>query len=116
MEKKKEKETNVFDLDSIRKSMESKLGEDNSALIADDFASLITFNTEREKTLKSREDEITKLKRDKETLISANGNLLQQISRESEEVLKPKVIEKEDKKPFNFRDMFDEKGNFKKKL
>ena len=29
---------------------------------------------------------------------------------------KPKIIEKEDKKPFNFRDMFDEKGNFKKKL
>lgn len=113
---KKEEEQKVFDLDSIRKSMENKLGEDNSALIADDFASLITFNTEREKTLKSRDDEIKRLKRDKETLITANGNLLQQISQESEEILKPKKEEMKESKPFDFRSAFDEKGNFKKKM
>lgn len=115
MEKKKE-EKRAFDIDTFRKSIEEKLGEDNSALIADDFATLITFNAEREKSIKSRDDEISKLKRDKETLISANGNLLQQISQESEEVLKPKMEEKVEKKPFDFRSVFDEKGNFKKKM
>lgn len=115
MEKKKE-EKRAFDIDTFRKSIEEKLGEDNSALIADDFATLITFNAEREKSIKSRDDEISKLKKDKETLISANGNLLQQISQESEEVLKPKMEEKDEKKPFDFRSVFDEKGNFKKKM
>lgn len=99
--------------DDIKKSMEEKLGKENSSIIADDMASLITLNTEREKTLKARNDEIEKLKKDKETLITANGNLLQQISAESEEILKPKKEEKEEKKPFNFKSVFDSKGNFK---
>ena len=103
--------------DDIKKSMEKKLGKENSALIADDFASLLSFNSEREKTIKSKDEEISKLKSDRETLINANGNLLQQISRETEEVLKPKVEEKKEEiKNFNFRDMFDDKGNCKKHL
>lgn len=106
-----------MNFDDIKKSMEKKLGKENSALIADDFASLLSFNSEREKTIKSKDEEITKLKSDRETLINANGNLLQQISRETEEVLKPKVEEKKEEiKNFNFRDMFDDKGNFKKHL
>lgn len=102
--------------EDIRKSIDKKLGKENSSLIADDMASLITLNAEREKTLNSRDDEIEKLKKDKETLIQANGNLLQQISQESEEILKPEVKEKEEKKAFDFRSMFDDKGNFKKHL
>lgn len=103
--------------EDIQKSMVEKLGEENSALIADDMASLISYHAEREKTLKDRNEEITKLKKDKDMLISANGNLLQQINQESEEIFNPKIKEeKEDKKPFNFRDMFDDKGNFKKRL
>lgn len=103
--------------EDIQKSMEEKLGKENSALIADDMASLITYNTEREKTLKDRNEEITKLRKDKDMLINANGNLLQQINQESEEVFSPRIKEEEkESKPFNFRDMFDEKGNFKKRL
>lgn len=103
--------------EDIQKSMEEKLGKENSALIADDMASLITYNTEREKTLKDRNEEITKLKKDKDMLINANGNLLQQINQESEEIFAPKMKEEEKpSEPFNFRNMFDEKGNFKKHL
>lgn len=103
--------------EDIRKSMEKKLGKENSSLIADDMASLITFNAEREKSINNQNDEIEKLKKDKETLIQANGNLLQKISQESEEIFAPK-IEKEEKEktPFDFRSMFDSKGNFKKHL
>lgn len=99
--------------EDIQKSMEKKLGKENSSIIADDMASLITLNAEREKTLKARNDEIEKLKKDKETLITANGNLLQQISAETEEILTPKKEEKEEYKPFNFKSVFDSKGNFK---
>ena len=102
--------------EDIRKSMEKKLGKENSSLIADDMASLITLNSEKDKSITTQNEEIEKLKKDKETLIQANGNLLQKISQESEEILIPKTEEKEDKKPFNFHDMFDSKGNFKKHL
>ena len=102
--------------EDIQKSMSDKLGKENVSLIADDMASLITFNSEREKTLNERNEEISKLKKDKEMLIQANGNLLQQINQETEEAFKPKEKEQEEKKPFNFRDMFDEKGNLKKHL
>ena len=105
-----------MNFDEIKKSMEKKLGKENSALIADDFASLLSFNSEREKTIKSKDEEISKLKSDRETLINANGNLLQQISKETEEILKPKVEEVKEVKPFNFRDMFDSKGNLKRHL
>lgn len=104
--------------EDIQKSMEKKLGKENSALIADDMASLITYNSEREKALKDRNEEIDKLKKDKDMLINANGNLLQQINQESEEIFSPKLKkeDEEEKKPFNFRDMFDKKGNLKKHL
>lgn len=103
--------------EDIQKSMEKKLGKENSALIADDFATLITYNSEREKTIKDNKEEIDRLKKDKDMLINANGNLLQQINQESEEIFAPKVKEEEKpKEPFNFRNMFDEKGNFKKHL
>lgn len=103
-----------MNFDEITKSMEDKLGKENVSLIADDMASLISFNSEREKTLSDRNNEIDKLKRDKETLIAANGNLLQKISQASEEELNPKKKEAEEKKPFNFKSVFDEKGNFKR--
>lgn len=96
------------------KEMQKKLGKDNAGLIADDFASLITYDSARTKDLSDKDAEIKKLKEDKEMLINANGNLLQQISSESEEILKPKKEEKEEKKSFDFRSAFDEKGNFKK--
>lgn len=102
--------------DDIRKNIDKKLGKENSSLIADDMASLITYNSEREKTINSKDEEIEKLRKDKEMLIEANGNLLQQVNQASEEILKPKTEEKKEKKNFNFRDMFDEKGNFKKHL
>lgn len=100
-------------LEDTIKEMQKKLGKENSGLIADDFASLISYDSARTKDIESKDAEIKKLKDDKEMLISANGNLLQQISAQSDEILKPKEIEKEEKpKKFDFRAVFDEKGNF----
>lgn len=90
--------------------IQEKIGKDSSGIIADDIASLLSYENARNKDLKQRDDEITKLKKDKEMLIEANGNLLQQVSAEKEEVLKPEV--KEEPKPINIRDAFDKFGNF----
>lgn len=101
-------------VDDIIKSMESKLDETNKGLIADDFANLIQYSYDSDNTLKDRNDEIEKLKSEKEKLLIANGNLLQKVSMEKEEVLNPKKEEpvNEDPKEFNFASLFD-KGNWK---
>lgn len=112
---KESKESKEIKFNDITASMEEKLGKENVSLIADDMASLISYNSEREKTLQDKDAQIKKLQSDKEMLITANGNLLQQVNAASEEVLKPKIKEEpEEKKPFNFRSVFDSKGNFKR--
>ena len=65
----------------------------------------------RKKTLKEKNDLIDKQKKDKEMLIEANGNLLQSIPMGKEKDEKKEV---EEEKPFDFRSVFDEKGNLKR--
>ena len=91
--------------------MQEKLGKDNAGKIADDIASLLSYENARNKDIKKKDTEIEKLKKDKDMLIEANGNLLQQVSTQSEEILNPKE-EKEEKKPINIRACFDKNGNF----
>lgn len=92
--------------------MQEKIGKDESMKIADDIASLLSYENARNKELNKREKRIEKLEKDKEMLIEANGNLLQQVSVASEEELKPKAPDTEEKKPINIRDAFDKNGNF----
>lgn len=96
--------------EDIQENIRTKLGEENHALIADDMASLITFKASRDNELKSKDEEIQKLKNDKEMLIQANGNLLQQVGMSKDE---DKITEDEHPKKFSFKSLFDEKGNWK---
>lgn len=101
---------NGNELKKLTESIDAKLG-DNSAMIADDIGTILTGFENMDSTIKKRDEEIAQLKKDKEKLVLANGNLLKQIP-----VFKEDETEDEEvaKKPFNFRDAFDEKGNFKK--
>lgn len=96
--------------------LQEKLGEENTALISDDLAILISDNTQTNKDLEDRDKQINTLKQDKENLIKTNGNLLQQVSVGKEEDFsfnQNKQKENEEKKePFSFKKQFDEKGNF----
>lgn len=105
-----------MNFDDIQKSIMDKLGDETSGMIADDMANLITLNSTNNTKITSLNDEIKKLKKEKETLITANGNLLQKIGVENESILKPKKDEDDEYTPFDFRSVYDEKGNFKKKL
>ena len=102
------------DLEKITKNIQKKLGKENSAMITDDLASIITIKSNYENKIKQDEEEINQIKQDKEVLIQANGNLLQQVSMSAE----PKKEEPKKEEPknnamnFNFSAMFDEKGNF----
>lgn len=101
--------------EALNKNLESikeKLGEESAALIADDLGILITQNKEVQDILQKQEQEITALKDTNEKLVLANGNLLKQVPMGIAEEKKPE--ETSTKKSFNFSEMFDEHGNFKK--
>ena len=103
------------ELNTFLDSMKEKLGEENSALISDDFGNLITKNTEVFNALTNKDKEIERLNELNKKLISANGSLLQQVSAGIER--NPHGDEDDPpKKSFNFRDAFDEKGRFKQKM
>lgn len=99
-----------MNLEEFTNSIQEKIGKDESGKIADDIAKILTYDNKMKKDIKDRDDEITKLKKDKEMLIEANGNLLQSIPMGKEEVKK----QEDEKKPFDFRTIFDEKGNLKR--
>ena len=99
------------DLQALTDSIKEKLGEESAALIADDLGVLITKNNEVVETLDKQEKEITTLKDTNEKLVLANGSLLQQVPMGKKE---EPISEESTKKSFNFSEMFDEHGNFKK--
>ena len=104
------------EFEKITKSIQDKLGKENTSLIADDLGKLITDNATMNKDIRGRDERISKLAQDKEALITTNGNLLQQVVMGDDSSLintnEPK--NEEPKKPFDYRSVFDEKGNFKR--
>lgn len=104
------------EFEKITKSIQDKLGKENTSLIADDLGRLITDNGTMNADLKQRDERISKLEKDKEALITSNANLLQQVAMGDEGGLINKNEPKEDEpqKPFDYRSVFDEKGNFKR--
>lgn len=99
------------DFEKIRDNMAKKLGDENMALISDDISTLMIENNNTNTQMANKDNEISKLKTDKENLIMTNGNLLQKISMESKQ--EQRELEKENKKQYSLSNAFDEKGNFK---
>lgn len=98
------------ELETITNRIMEKIGDEQSALIVDDLTEIITKNNDVYKDNINKENEIEKLKKDKERLIETNGNLFKQIPVGKEE--KNKNAEETEEKSFSFYKMFDEKGNF----
>lgn len=99
------------DLQKLFNGIQEKIGKENYAKMSDDIGVLITDNENMNNTISNKDSEIQKLKDNNELLITANGNLLQQVGMGEE----PKQNEnKEEPKKFSLKDAFDEKGNFKK--
>lgn len=96
--------------DSLSNEIQEKLGKENTALIADSLATLVTDTIAVNDSLAKKDAEIEKLKNEKESLIHTNGQLLQKISVGTEE--KRKEETKEEAKEFSFKSAFDSKGRF----
>ena len=94
------------------KSIQEKIGSDASSLILDDIGLLLTDNQNMNTALVDKDKEIERLKKNNEMLQNVNGNLLMQVSMAEDPDTKPE--EDKPKQAFDFRTVFDEKGNFKK--
>lgn len=99
---------------AITESIESKIGKEASGMIADDIGMLLTKNSEVNNFISKQSEEIKSLKDRNEKLVVANGNLLQQIPMASDYDTHQSKEEVKEEKSFDFRSVFDSKGNFKK--
>ena len=103
-------------LSNIVDTIQEKLGKEEAGKIADSLANILVIEEANEKTLKEKDDSLEKIKKDKEMLIEANGNLLlhQAQAREEDSFFDEGKKKEEKTEPFDFRSIFDEKGKFKK--
>lgn len=99
------------DMEKFTQTIQEKLGKEASSIIADDLGILITDNAQMNNSIQEKESQINKLKESNEKLVTANGNLLQQVGM-GEEPPKPNKVEEEPKKVFSFKNAFDKKGKF----
>ena len=103
------------DIKQITDSIKEKLGEETYATISDDIGILFTKNTEVQNQIVELNENVNGLTEKNSKLASANASLLQQVPMGLDNS-KPSQIDEEPKEPFNFKSLFDEKGNFKKTL
>lgn len=96
-------------------SLQSKLGDESMATIADDIGTLITKNSEAQKQQREAQAEIDRLKSLNEKLVITNGNLLKQVpSEHREEKKQTSSKDEESVQHINLADAFDRHGNFKR--
>lgn len=97
-------------------SLQSKIGEESMALIADDLGTLITKNSEAQKQQRNAQAEIDRLKSLNEKLVISNGNLLKQVPQEhrEEKAQSSKGDDSDSVQHINLADAFDRHGNFKR--
>ena len=95
------------------KQIQEKIGEDASALILDEIGVLLTDNLNMNKEIETKDKELAQQKARNEKLLEVNANLLQQVPMGMETPKEREEQKKEERKPFDFRQAFDEYGNFK---
>lgn len=100
------------DITKLTQKIQEKIGQENSALISEELATLISDTANVNSQMEKQTSEIETLKSDKEKLLDVNSKLFLQVSQGYDESL---IDDKkaEEKKPFSFKSCFDEKGNFK---
>lgn len=101
------------ELNNVINSIKEKIGEDLSGQVADDIAKIVTANSTLNETISNKDKEIEKLNTEKQNLIMANGNLLQQVSFLPKKEDKNEENKKDEDKKIKLSELFDEKGNFK---
>lgn len=102
------------ELNKINNSIKEKIGDESFAMIGDDLGKIITARESMEKEIKTRDDTINDLKSKNEKLVDANASLFKQIPVTNSEESKEEVPSDFKMEDLDFRDVLDEKGNFKR--
>ena len=97
-------------------NMQNKLGKENSAIISDDLATLISDNISMNEEISKRDNEIKEKNELNQKLVSANSSLLRQVGTSFFEEEKPtrKESKEDTEEKISWEDCFDKKGNFLK--
>ena len=106
---------NSEELETITQSIFDKLGEENSALIVDDVASIITKNNEALSTIKELKADKEKLKSRNDMLVDSNAKLMQQIPR-GPSIDEVKETKEAENTKIDVYSLFDDMGRLKTKL
>ena len=106
---------NSEELETITQSIFDKLGEENSALIVDDVASIITKNNETISTINSLKADKEKLKSRNDMLVDSNAKLMQQIPR-GPSIDEVKETKEAENTKIDVYSLFDDMGRLKTKL
>lgn len=101
-------------LDDIANSIKTKLGDDNVAVISDDLGMLITENNKSISTINDLNEKVSALEDRNKLLVDANSRLLTQVPMEKEDTREQEKEESSKPKSFSLKDLFDEKGHFKR--
>lgn len=102
------------EMEELTARIQEKIGKEASGLIADDLGLLISDTSKVNQEYSARNEEIAKLKEQKEKLITTNGNLLQQISLGEETPKRTSQRQEidEDEISISWNDCFDSKRKF----
>lgn len=102
-----------MNIDEITNSIKTKLGDEESAKIADDLANLLIHDKSLNDSITNKDKEISKLKDDKDLLVNANASLLLKVpvGKANDEEFDSK--KDENPKIFDYRDIFKD-GKFKR--
>ena len=93
----------------IEKIRES-IGEEDSALLSEDFIALMSAFSEISDQIAMNIDEISKLKERNEELLKVNGSLFQKLGLQEEKKLEKETV---DDGEVYVDDIIDEKGEYK---
>lgn len=103
---------NNEEFENLTNSIKDKLGNEATALIADDLGLLLSEHMATTENLNSKDKQIKNLQAEKENLIKTNGNLLQQVAVQFSNNSEKEETKDNSKQEFSFKKCFDEKGKF----
>ena len=99
------------EFEKLVNNLRDKLDETTVALVSEEFIAIIsTYNNGFDEYTKS-DEEVEKLKGEKEELLKVNGKLYQRIGFDNEEKEDDKFEDDEDKEEIKIEDVIDEKGD-----
>lgn len=105
-------------LQNFQQQVIDKIGNEQAAVIADNFAEMFTKNSEAIVAKEAADKQIEELKSLNEKLVASNGSLLKQIPMSGPES-KPSEQEAENKESYadiDLDEMLNDDGSFKEKI